>query len=70
MFDNVETCDKCSRPFSVSQIGGAMPGTKEPEEIHCPYPGCDWFRTEMSNGSFITSPLTPEQEAEYRRIRG
>ena len=33
MFDDVETCGKCGRPFFVSEIGGEMPGSKEREEI-------------------------------------
>ena len=64
----IEVCQRCGRPFSVSEIGGSMPGSKEREEIACPH-GCTWSFTEMSNGSFQTSPLTPEQEEEYNRSK-
>lgn len=54
----------CRRPFYVSEIGGQMPGSKEPEEIV--YPHC---RSEVergsSNGYFQTAALSAENESEY-----
>ena len=43
-----------------------MPGTRESEEINCPY--CyTTYATESSNGYFQTAALTAEQEAAYRK---
>ena len=61
----VERCnsDKCRRPFSVREMGGQMPGTKESEEITCPY--CNHTLTRRSNGFFKTNALSPDLEAEF-----
>ena len=53
----------CSRPFEVREIGGQMPGTKEPEDISCPYCGHTTRRT--SNGSFMTTKMSPDAEREW-----
>lgn len=62
---NIERCSalSCKRPFDVSETGGGMPGTKEPEDITCPY--CRHSITRRSNGAFQTHALTPQQEADY-----
>lgn len=61
----IERCskDECRRPFQLSEIGGQMPGTKESEDISCPY--CSHTITRRSNGFFQTHELSPEHEAEY-----
>ena len=62
----IEFCGKCGRPFSVSEQGGQMPGTRESEEINCPH--CyTTYATGSSNGYFQTAALTAEQEAAYRK---
>jgi hypothetical protein len=40
-----------------------MPGTKERKDISCPH--CGHTTTQISNGFFRTSALSPEQEAEF-----
>lgn len=62
----IESCQKCGRPFSVHELGGQMPGTKEPEEITCPSCHTLWG-TEGSNGTFQTAALTPQQEDAYKK---
>lgn len=61
----IERCSKagCQRPFEVSEFGGQMPGTKESEDITCPY--CRHTITRRSNGMFQTHALSSEQEAKY-----
>jgi DNA-directed RNA polymerase subunit RPC12/RpoP len=59
----IETCSNCGKPYDVAEIGGAMPGTREPEEITCPH--CFHSYTRRSNGTFQTSKLTHEQEVGY-----
>jgi DNA-directed RNA polymerase subunit RPC12/RpoP len=61
----IERCHNkaCSRPFQVSEIGGNMPGSKESEDITCPY--CRYTITRNSNGGFRTHALSSEQEAEF-----
>ncbi|GAJ65787.1 hypothetical protein JFPO14_contig00039-0013 [Edwardsiella piscicida] len=61
----IERCSNvdCRRPFDVSEIGGRMPGTKEPEDITCPY--CHHTITRRSNGVFQTHALSSAQEAKY-----
>jgi hypothetical protein len=54
---------KCMRPYEIYQIGGQMPGTKELEDIVCPY--CNYITQEICNGSWQTYALTTEQEVEY-----
>jgi DNA-directed RNA polymerase subunit RPC12/RpoP len=60
----IEACVSCTRPFEISEIGGGMPGTKESEDITCPY--CDFTRTERSNGMFRTHKLSEEREKQWR----
>lgn len=64
---DIERCSnsKSRRPFEISQIGGQMPGTKEPEDIRCPY--CGHTIQRMCNGVWQTHALTAEKEAEYNR---
>lgn len=50
----LEQCLKCKNYYTITQIGGNFPGSKEPEEIECPHDNCDFVRTEMSNGVFKT----------------
>jgi transposase-like protein len=63
----IERCHNsdCKRPYSIDEIGGGMPGSKEPEEIQCPH--CRYTYTQRSNGSFRTHPLPPEVEEKYNR---
>ncbi len=51
----IENCEKCQKRYSVTEIGGGMPGTKESEDITCPH--CGNTFTERSNGAFKTSAL-------------
>jgi transposase-like protein len=57
----IEKCDKCHKRYSVIEIGGGMPGTKESEEITCPH--CGNTFTERSNGAFKTTPLPDEADS-------
>jgi DNA-directed RNA polymerase subunit RPC12/RpoP len=61
----IERCSKedCRRPFEVSEFGGQMPGTRESEDITCPY--CNHTITRRSNGLFRTHALSPDREAQY-----
>jgi hypothetical protein len=62
---DIERCSAkaCRRPFEISETGGSMPGSKEPEDITCPH--CGHTITRRSNGVFNTHALTAEREAEY-----
>jgi DNA-directed RNA polymerase subunit RPC12/RpoP len=62
---NIERCGECKRPFDVSQIGGQMPGTKEREDISCPY--CSYTIQRICNGGWRTLALSTEYEQEYNR---
>lgn len=63
----IERCPNtsCSRPFEIRELGGAMPGSKEREDITCPY--CGYRYTRSSNGFFRTYALTAEQEADFNK---
>mgnify|MGYP003945536857 CR=1 FL=1 len=56
----IETCENCEKRYSVTEIGGGMPGSKESEEIQCPHCGNSF--TERSNGAFKTSKLPDEDK--------
>lgn len=58
----VETCGKCNKRYSVTEIGGGWPGSKEKEDIRCPY--CGQTFTERSNGAFITHKLENDTDSE------
>lgn len=62
---SIERCGnvECRRPFSVSEYGLQMPGTKEREDIICPH--CGHIYKKISNGFFQTKSLTPEDEATF-----
>lgn len=62
---NIERCSSqaCRRPFDVSEFGGQMPGTKESEDITCPY--CGHTITRRSNGVFNTHALSVEHETKF-----
>lgn len=64
---DIERCSntKCHRPFQVSEYKLQMPGTKEREDISCPY--CGHTIARISNGFFRTSGLLPEQETEFNK---
>ncbi|RYF54361.1 MAG: hypothetical protein EOO27_23915 [Comamonadaceae bacterium] len=66
MNHDIERCPACSRPFAVREIPLQMPGTKDREPIDCPYCGIN-ARHQTSNGYFVTSKLTPEDEAAYEK---
>jgi len=55
---NSETCmnDKCGKQFTVTVIGGGVPGGKESEPVICPHCGTV-VRTERTSGTFRTSPV-------------
>lgn len=61
----IERCNdaKCHRPFQIFEYKLQMPGTKEREDISCPY--CGHTITRISNGFFRTHALSPEQEVEF-----
>jgi hypothetical protein len=59
----IETCKKCEKPFAVSVGGSAL--QQEYEDIDCPHCGDIWGR-ERTSSVYSTTPLTPEQEKEYR----
>lgn len=61
--DDIEKCRECAKPFYVTEVGGQMPGTKEPEDITCPH--CGFTRTQRSNGVFQTAKLSEEAEKEW-----
>lgn len=63
----IERCrnEDCKRAFSVDEVGGAMPGSNEPEDIRCPH--CGHTYTQRSNGYFTTHPLSSKAEEEYDR---
>ena len=63
----IRECRACGKPFSVSEIGGQMPGSKESERIECPH--CGDVTTENSNGVFTTAKLTTEGEEEWKRSK-
>jgi len=65
---DIERCSKCKKLYEVVEYGGAMPGSKEKEDIICPY--CGFKYEEMSNGTFKTFKLTPEQEKGYLEEKG
>lgn len=48
----IEICKECNKRFSVTEMGAKLPGTKESEEIECPY--CGYAFKERSNGVFRT----------------
>lgn len=62
---SIERCEKpeCKRPFSVSEYSLQMPGTKDREDITCPY--CGYTYTQISNGFFQTKALSPQEEADF-----
>jgi len=65
---DIERCNKCNKLYELVECGGAMPGSKEKEGIVCPY--CGFTYEEMSNGTFKTFKLLPEQEARYLKEKG
>jgi hypothetical protein len=54
----------CARPFYVTEVGGHMPGTKEPDTISCPHCYGEWGK-ESSNGAFQTAKLSSEAEKKW-----
>ncbi len=68
MGQNIEHCQRCGRPYNVTEQGGRMPGTREPEDISCPH--CGYTITRSTNGVFRTSKLTPERESEWKAEHG
>lgn len=60
---NIATCvnPKCGKKFSYTEISGGMPGTKESEEVDCPYCGTVAF-TRRINGVFKTSKIEQDDE--------
>ncbi len=59
----IEICKKpsCGKKFSYTQIGGNMPGTKESEEVRCPYCSTVAFSQKIS-GVFITSKMDQDEK--------
>ncbi len=64
---DIQRCSNpgCARLFQINQLGGQMPGTKEPEDIICPY--CSHTIQQMCNGVWQTYKLSDVQEQEYNR---
>lgn len=58
MKENVENCRKCDEPFHIVEHKLGMPGTKEIEDITCPY--CNHTITRSTNGSFRITALGEE----------
>ena len=58
---DVELCPSCKKKFEIKEFGGHMPGSKEREDINCPYNNCNYRYTRRSNGYFRTFEL-PENE--------
>lgn len=54
----------CRRVFHASEWQLAMPGTKEREDVVCPWCGTV-ARTEVVNGLMRTTKATPSEEAEF-----
>ena len=56
--NNTESCtnEKCKKAFSVTEIGGGVPGGKESEPVICPHCGFT-VRTERTSGAFRTSKI-------------
>ncbi len=59
----IEKCESCGKPFKIIEFKLEMPGTKEKENINCPY--CNYTVQRTSNGYFITNELTEEQQKVY-----
>lgn len=58
---SIETCVECGKEYGLTEIGSGMPGTKEKEDICCPY--CGNTITRRSNGAFRTHKLeTPSKQ--------
>jgi len=55
-------CPKCENYYTVSEIGGGMPGCKESEEIYCPHDNCDYMYKQRSSGTFQTHKAEPPKE--------
>lgn len=60
MVSEIEQCIKCGKKYQVSEMGGGMPGTKESEDITCPY--CMNTIHRRSNGVFVTSPVSESKK--------
>lgn len=58
MNDNIEKCKECGEKFHVVEHKLAMPGTKEIEDIECPY--CNHTITRSTSGSFRITALSEE----------
>ncbi|MFL1916795.1 hypothetical protein ACJW8B_15570 [Plesiomonas shigelloides] len=58
----IEKCQKCGKHYEVFEQGGQMPGTKESEDITCPYSGCGYTITRRSNGYFVTHALPEDKQ--------
>lgn len=56
----IEKCIACNKNYEVSELGGHMPGTKESEDITCPY--CGNTTTRRSNGTFMTHALPEDKQ--------
>ena len=61
--DRIEECQKCKKPFAIT--AGAAAPIQDYEDIECPHCG-DMWRGEKLGGAYVSKPLTPEQEHEYR----
>lgn len=57
----IETCSDCGKKYSITEIGGGVPGGKEPEEISCPH--CGHSYTRRSSGVFRTHKLPDEDNS-------
>ena len=68
MGQKMEECNRCGRPYYVTEQGGRMPVTGESVDISCPH--CGYTLTRSTKGLSRTSTLTPEREAEWKAEHG
>lgn len=58
--EDIENCNNCGKKYYVIEIGGGMPGGREPEEISCPF--CRHTFTRRSSGGFRTTPVSEDKQ--------
>jgi DNA-directed RNA polymerase subunit RPC12/RpoP len=60
---SIQRCQSCTKPFKVWEHKLDMPGTKEKEQITCPY--CGHIIERMCNGWWNTSSLSKEEQQSF-----
>ena len=61
----IEKCKSCGRPFNVWEHKLPMPGTKEKEDITCPYENCGHTIQRTTSGLWQVYELSEDQQKEY-----